>query len=118
MLDGGPALWYLNRLRHNSSNAILLTGYQAEGSGGRSLLDFGKLPIFGKQTRIPLEIDKFELSNHADHNSLCNFAKECSPNSLVIFHAEDTAAEAIEKSLASEMKVFRPSNYQTMELSI
>ncbi|MEC7695273.1 MAG: MBL fold metallo-hydrolase [Candidatus Thermoplasmatota archaeon] len=117
MLDGGPALWYLNRLRHNGSNAILLTGFQAEGSGGRNLLELGRLPIFGKQTRIPLEIDKFELSNHADHRSLCSFAKECSPKSLVIFHADDSAAEAIEESLASEMKVFRPSNYETMELS-
>ena len=82
------------------------------------MLEFGKLPIFGKQTRIPLEIDKFELSNHADHQSLCSFAKECSPKSLVIFHADDSAAEAIEESLASEMKVFRPSNYETIELSI
>ena len=82
------------------------------------MLELGRLPIFGKQTRIPLEIDKFELSNHADHRSLCSFAKECSPKSLVIFHADDSAAEAIEETLASEMKVFRPSNYETMELSI
>jgi len=32
MLDGGPSLWYLNRLRHDSRNAIFLVGYQAEGS--------------------------------------------------------------------------------------
>ena len=47
MLDGGPALWYLNRLNSNKSNAILLTGYQAEGSGGRLLLDEGQLSIYG-----------------------------------------------------------------------
>ena len=38
MLDGGPAHWYLNRLRNDQRNAILLTGYQAENSGGRRLI--------------------------------------------------------------------------------
>ena len=61
MLDGGPAIWYLNRLRHDSANAVLLTGYQADRSGGRSLLDTGMLPIFGKMTKIELEIDQFDL---------------------------------------------------------
>ena len=27
MMDGGPSIWYLNRLRHDRKNAILLTGY-------------------------------------------------------------------------------------------
>ena len=39
MMDGGPSIWYLNRLRTDPRNAILLTGYQAKGSGGRMLLD-------------------------------------------------------------------------------
>ena len=34
MLDGGPSIWYLNRLRTDPRNAVLLTGYQARGSGG------------------------------------------------------------------------------------
>ena len=117
MLDGGPALWYLNRLRHDGSNAILLTGYQAEGSGGRRLLETGRLPIFGNQTRIPLEIDKFELSNHADHPSLCKFARECEPSHVVLFHADGGAAQAIKADLALETKVYLPSNNETLEIS-
>ena len=116
MLDGGPALWYLNRLRHDGSNAILLTGYQAEGSGGRRLLETGRLPIFGNQTRIPLEIDKFELSNHADHPSLCKFARECEPSHIVLFHADEGAAKAIEADLAVETEVYLPSNNETLEI--
>lgn len=117
MLDGGPALWYLNRLRHDSSNAILLTGYQAEGSGGRRLLENGTLPIFGKQTSVPLEIDKFDLSNHADHDSLCKFARDCKPSNVVIFHAEESAAKALEKDIALETKVHIPSNNETLEIT-
>ena len=116
MLDGGPALWYLNRLRHNGSNAILLTGYQAEGSGGRKLLEYGRLPIFGNQTRIPLEIDKFNLSNHADHTSLCEFARRSSPSNLVIFHADEDAASKIRDDLAGEMQVTIPNNNEPIVL--
>ena len=36
MMQGGPAIWYLNRLRHDTANAILFTGYQAEKTGGTS----------------------------------------------------------------------------------
>ena len=118
MLDGGPALWYLNRLRHDSSNAILLTGYQAEGSGWRRLLERGSLPIFGKQTRIPLEIDKFDLSNHADHPSLCKFASDCDPSHVVIFHADEAAAEALAEDIGVEMEVHIPANDDALEISI
>ena len=110
MLDGGPAIWYLNRLRHNSTNSILLTGYQAEDSGGRKLLETGTLNIYGNQTNIPLEIDKFNLSNHADHSSLCRFARDCKPSNLVIFHSDSSAANAITEELAKEMQVHIPSN--------
>ena len=61
MLDGGPSIWYMNRLRGNPRNAILLTGYQARGSGGRKLLDEGKLPIFGTDIPIELEVDQLKV---------------------------------------------------------
>jgi|TARA_B100000959_G_C14998023_1_gene631669 putative mRNA 3-end processing factor len=110
MLDGGPAIWYLNRLRHHSPNAILLTGYQAEGSGGRALLEKGSLPIFGNQTRIPLEIDKYDLSNHADHDGLSSFARACSPNDIILFHGNLDSCEALSEELAGETRVHVPTN--------
>jgi putative mRNA 3-end processing factor len=89
MLDGGPAIWYLNRLRHDSANAILLTGYQAPGSGGRSLVDTGIISIYNRKTRIELEIDKFDLSNHAGRSELVDFARACNPRHLILFHTPD-----------------------------
>ena len=95
MLDGGPAIWYLNLLRQDLSNAILLTGYQAEGSGGRGLLDNGKLPIFGNLTQIDLDVDQFQLSNHAGHSELEAFVRECKPKHVVFFHGDAEARTAI-----------------------
>jgi len=95
MLDGGPAIWYLNRLRHDLANAILLTGYQAERSGGRSLLDNRKLPIFGNITQIDLDVDQFQLSNHAGHSELEAFVRACEPKHVVFFHGDAEARVAI-----------------------
>ena len=114
MLDGGPALWYLNRLKWDKANAILLTGYQAEGSGGRQLLSEGKLPIYGKMTEIDLEINQFALSNHADHDSLSSFARGCKPDNIIIFHAPKDGIDALNLELNTEFSVHLPKNNHSL----
>lgn len=116
MLDGGPVIWYLNRLRHSGSNAIMLTGYQAEGSGGRKLIEEGKLPIFGTLTPIPLEVDKFNLSNHADHEGLSEFARSCNPKDLILFHATEGGRQPLHTELAEEMMVHLPLNNEPITI--
>ena len=116
MLDGGPAIWYLNRLRHDSANAILLTGYQADRSGGRSLLDTGMLPIFGKMTKIDLEVEKFDLSNHAGKSDLIQFALDCKPAHLVLFHTPDDDVDEFAKSFGETppFQILIPENGKDM----
>ena len=110
MLDGGPALWYLNRLRNDSANGILITGYQAENSGGRKLLDEGKISIFGNITKIDLEISQFQLSNHAGHSELCKFAKDCNPKSMLLFHAPEESRDVIFSEMGKEIDIHLPVN--------
>ena len=114
MLDGGPAIWYLNRLRHDLANAILLTGYQAEGSGGRGLLDNGKLPIFGNLTQIDLDVDQFQLSNHAGHSELEKFVRECEPKHVVFFHGNAEARDAIGAEFTQNPTPLYPVNVNTL----
>jgi putative mRNA 3-end processing factor len=116
MLDGGPAIWYLNRLRHDSANAILLTGYQAEGSGGRSLLDNGKLPIFGNITPVDLEVSQFQLSNHAGHSELLSFVRACEPRHVVFFHGDTEAREAISAEFTQQPTPSLPLNGTSLNL--
>jgi len=112
MLDGGPAHWYLNRLRHDQRNAILLTGYQAEGSGGRMLLDDNRMHIFGKMVDINLEVDQFSLSNHADHPLLVEFAKKVDADDVILFHGDRKDAQpALSKTLTElGQRVHMPEN--------
>ena len=92
MLDGGPSIWYLNRLRHNPKNAILLTGYQARNTGGRRLLEEGRIPIFGKLSSIDLEVDQYSFSTHAGHQEIVDFATQCQAEEVVIYHSDPTMA--------------------------
>jgi putative mRNA 3-end processing factor len=110
MLDGGPALWYLNRLRTDLSNGILLTGYQAENSGGRKLLEEGKINIFGNLTKIDLDVMQFQLSNHAGHVELCNFAKICDPKNMILFHAPEESRNVIFSELGKKIEIHLPVN--------
>ena len=103
MLDGGPSIWYLNRLRHNPKNAILLTGYQARTPGGRRLLAEHRIPIFGKITPIDLELDQYSFSTHAGHQEIVDFAAQCQAEDVVIYHSDPTMArpplaDALEKN--------------------
>lgn len=103
MLDGGPSIWYLNRLRHERKNAILLTGYQARNTGGRRLLDERRIPIFGKLANIELDVDQYSFSTHAGHQEIVDFAEQCQAEDVVIYHSDPTMArpplaEALEKN--------------------
>ena len=115
MLDGGPILWYLNRLRMDERSAVLFTGYQAEGSGGRRLIEKGALPIFGRMTEVNCEIDRFQLSNHAGHSELVSFATSCNPKHVILFHADPEQRPLLASALEEKgMIVHSPMNGESI----
>ena len=100
MLEGGPAIWYLNRLRMDKRNSVFITGYQAEGTGGRMLLEKSRLPIYGNITQIDLETKRFDFSTHAGHKELVDFAKKTQAENVILYHTDNkTARPQLSKSL-------------------
>lgn len=100
MLDGGPSIWYLNRLRSDPRNAVLLTGYQARGSGGRMLLEDRHVPIWDKRTPIDLDVHQYSFSTHAGHSEIVKFAQECEAETVVVYHTDpDHARPPLVKEL-------------------
>jgi len=112
MMDGGPSIWYLNRLRTDPRNAILLTGYQAKGSGGRMLLDEKHVPIWDKRTPIDLEVSQYSFSTHAGQNEIVEFAKNCEAETVVIYHTDPNHARPplVEELEANGHTVHTPIN--------
>ena len=115
MLDGGPALWYLNRLRMDNRCAVLFTGYQAEGSGGRKLIETGSIPIYGHNVEIKCELDRFNLSNHAGHSELVSFAEACNPKHVILFHGDPETRPILASALEQKgMIVHCPKNGESI----
>lgn len=112
MLQGGPAIWYLNRLRHNLENEIFFTGYQAKDTGGRKLQTKSKLDIFGKEVDIPLNWEKFSFSTHAGHKEITNFVYDCDPEEVIIYHTDpnDARPHLIEELRNNGINTHAPEN--------
>lgn len=88
MLDGGPVLYYLEQLKKDQNSGIFLTGYQVEGTNGRMLRDTGRVSIRGVQEKIDMDVRFFDFSAHAGHTQLRDFANQCSPQRIILFHSD------------------------------
>ena len=94
MLDGGPVIRYLEAVRDDPRSAILLTGYQVEGSNGRRLVEEGVVELGGADVKIRCEWQKFDFSAHAGHDELVRFVDECDPQRVVLMHGDNRQALA------------------------
>jgi putative mRNA 3-end processing factor len=115
MLDGGPVLDYVYGLRDDRKSAILLTGYQVEGSNGRKLLDTGTMDFYGVGEKVQCEVVSFDFSAHAGHDQLLSFAKGCSPEKIVLCHGDNR--EPLARDLEKEgFEVLLPRNGEKFSL--
>ena len=94
MMDGGPVLRYVDAIRDDPRSAILLTGFQVEGTNGRRLMDEGTLEIQGATIRPKCEWQKFDFSAHAGHDDLVRFVEACDPRRVVLMHGDNREALA------------------------
>lgn len=92
MLDGGPVLNYLQKIADDPKSAIFLTGYQVEGTNGRSLLETGRIKIAGASIKPEMQIEFFDLSGHAGHDELVKFIKDCGPEKVILCHGDHREA--------------------------
>jgi putative mRNA 3-end processing factor len=113
MLEGGPVGTYLRALVSDPKNAVFLTGYQVEGTNGRSLMDDRTVVLDDVALKVEAEVDYFDFSSHAGHSDLVKFIKRCDPETVVVMHsghpellAEDPKLEGYEFILPETGKSF------------
>ena len=92
MMEGGPVLSYMNKLKDDKKSAVLLTGYQVPDSNARLLVDKKRLNFYGVTEKIACEVDYFDFSAHAGHSELIDFAKKCEPEKIVLMHSDNRKA--------------------------
>ncbi|BCS90849.1 MAG: ribonuclease J [Candidatus Micrarchaeota archaeon] len=115
MLDGGPVLSYIRKI--NSKSKILLTGYQAEDTNGRSLLERGVIVIDNKEYKIDNKVEYYDLSAHAGMSDLMRYVKESSPHTVICIHGDERETEQFAEKLKEEgFEAYAPKVGDLIEL--
>lgn len=102
MLNGGRILHHLIAFGGDSRNTLVMTGYQAEGTRGRAMLDGAdKLRIYGQEVDIRCRVAQLDgLSAHADYEELLAWlAPLVPPQQTFITHGEPVAADSLRQKL-------------------
>lgn len=70
MLEGGPVLSYIDKIKNDELSKILLTGHQMEGTNGRKALERGFIETNGKVTRLKPKVEQYDFSAHGGDTEL------------------------------------------------
>ena len=99
MVSGGRVLTYLQEHTDKPENSVLLSGFQAEGTRGRRLMEGAKeIKIYGKYYDVKAEIFNIQaLSAHADQSELLDWMSEIKdkPERVFLVHGEPHAADTL-----------------------
>lgn len=107
MASGGRVLHHLKRRLPDRRNTVILVGYQADGTRGRSLLDGAPMvKMLGDYVPVAAEIvDVPGFSVHADQREILNWLKLATvrPQIVYVVHGEPPASEALRARIAHEL---------------
>lgn len=123
MATGGRILHHLARRLPDSRSAVLLVGYEAEGTGGRALADGAQyLRIHGQEVPVRAEIVKIDqLSAHAGRSELLRWLSGITvpPRQTFLVHGEPNALESFHGAITSKFNwpVTVPEYLQAFDLS-
>ncbi|NPA86650.1 MAG: MBL fold metallo-hydrolase, partial [Candidatus Diapherotrites archaeon] len=99
MLQGGPVLHYLLKLKDDPKSAVFFTGFQTEDSPGRKLLEEGILEVDQYEFPVKLQREYFDFSAHAGRSDLFRMIEEVDPEVVVAVHGEPENVERLAKEV-------------------
>jgi metallo-beta-lactamase family protein len=123
MATGGRILHHLEKRLPDSRSAVLLVGYQGEGTNGRQLQDGAKfLKIFGETVPVRAEVVVLpQLSAHAGRSELLRWLSgfQAAPRQTFLVHGEPVALQAFMGAVEStyHWPVTIPAYGQQVELT-
>ncbi|HZU28643.1 MAG TPA: MBL fold metallo-hydrolase [Bryobacteraceae bacterium] len=109
MCEAGRILHHLRNNIGNPRNTVLITGYQAEHTLGRKILErWPEVPIFGDMMPLRADVQKInELSGHADQSELLAWMEPMTPTLCRVFlvHGENTSQKALAEAIRARYKL-------------
>jgi metallo-beta-lactamase family protein len=122
MCEAGRILHHLRNNIEDPRNTVLITGFQAEHTLGRKILEKQiEVPIFGEPVRLRAEVVSLdELSGHADQRELIEWMRPIAPDLKKAFlvHGEPAQGAALAKVIEREygIEAIQPSRGDSFEL--
>ena len=122
MMTGGRIVHHLYHRLRNSQDTILVSGYQAEGTRGRRLVDKEPtLRIFGEEVPVNCHVENMtSFSGHADREELFSWMKnfKSAPKITFTVHGEGKNIEAYTQAIRERMKwnVIQPKYLEFVQL--
>jgi metallo-beta-lactamase family protein len=104
MMTGGRILHHLKAFAGDPKNLILITGFQAEGTRGRSIADgAAEIKIHGVYYPVRAQVIQLEnFSAHADAPEIIEWLKSSpglSPKQVFVTHGEPAASDELRRRL-------------------
>src|SRR6266849_5684312 len=108
MVSGGRVLHHLVQRLPDARNAVILAGFQAEGTRGRALQEGAKsLKIFAQDVPVAAEIIGMgQFSAHAGKSELLRWltALPAPPKQTYLTHGEPAAAQALQAAISQKFQ--------------
>ena len=108
MANGGRILHHLAQRLPDSRSAVLLVGYQGEGTRGRQLQDGAKyLKIFGELVPVRAEVVVIsQLSAHAGRSELLRWLSgfQTAPKQTFLVHGDPPALQSFQGAIRDKYK--------------
>ena len=124
MVERTPSYGMAASLIAQGRNSICFVGYCDPSTPGGKLLESGPGDVFvfeaiDYQTPIRAQIERFEMSGHADREELLNFALKANPKTIVLTHGDPGARAWFAKALSENdpnLTVIDPQPLEAIEL--
>ena len=121
MAAGGRVLHHLARLLPDHRNSVVLCGFQAAGTRGRSLADgIRSVKMLGRYVPVRAEVDVLRsLSVHADADGLHGWitALPERPDTVFVIHGEPDASAALAARLVDDdINAVVPTQFEVVTL--
>jgi putative mRNA 3-end processing factor len=104
MLQGGTAMFYMERLALDERNAIFLVSFQVPGTGGAKLMETGHFTIKESDVEVKAKVRHFDFSSHSGKTELEAFLRglKGKPDVYVI-HGEPENCEGLAQWARDEL---------------
>jgi len=106
MLQGGTAMFYLEKMAFQPEDAIFLVSFQVPGTGGSKLLETGMVTIKEKDEKVRAKVRHFDFSSHSGASYLKAFLKGLKGKpDIYVVHGEPDSCDYLAQWAQDELNM-------------